>query len=406
MMNLKKHRIVFLLCIFVCIILFFIGCENSLFSSFDEATRGTDPPMVSGDTRTNILRPTWSWQLPNDAVNVRYKLGDSESDTWITAGGTNTVSFTPLDDLEEGSYTLYVQTSNQHGVWSISGTFEIVVDITKPDIPIVSGPQGTVNQRPMWSWESDTEIEKYRIGFTDGSWIRQDLSSSFYIPDVGLSNGSYTLFVQSCDFAGNWSESGSYVIIVDTDIPVPESPVGVVNDVQPVFNWSLSSIPTAKYELQIAEDESFTVNLQIYTDIYDISYELSDPVNEDETYYWRVRIIDESGEEGVFGETVEITIPPTSLDIGIIIDIPFDADLSTQTSGTELTKGEDMLVNVTPDFVYDSVSWYLDSVLLDGEDESSIMIGADLPIGNYTLTAAVRSGSTVYTEDVTFSVRL
>lgn len=326
--------------------------------------------------------------------------------SWITVGGTNIVTFTPIEPLEEGSHILYVQASNEHEVWSVSGTFEIVVDLTAPDPPAVNGPAGTVKQRPTWSWESDISIEKYRVGFSDGSWIRQDLSSNYYIPEVGLSNGSYTLFVQACDYAGNWSGSGSHTIIVDTDAPVPTTPTGVTTSVLPAFSWSETTIPSGSYELLIAEDNSFTTIVQTHSGINGVPYELSEELNEDEIYFWKVCVVDETGEAGSFSEIVEINIPATSLDIGIVIDIPFDADLSTQTSGTALKKGEDMLVSVAPDFVYDSIGWYLDGIQLDGESGSSITIGADLPIGNYTLTAAVRSGSTIYTEDVTFSVRL
>ena len=400
--NIHLYKIIFLS---ICCFLLF-SCQNSLFKSIDDVISGPAPPQVTGDERTNDPRPVWTWTLSEDATNVRYQLGTESPNSWITAGGTNVRSFTPSEDLAEGNYTLYVQASNVHNIWSNSGTLEIIVDFTKPDVPVVSGPSGTITARPRWEWDINPEVEFYRIGFTDGNWIKQDLTDNFYIHDLDLPDGSYTLYVQALDFAGNWSSTGQHTLIVDGTIPAMLEPLGIVSGVQPVFKWSASTIPNAVYTIQISSDQLFTGIIGTIENLFGLEYLLAEPLTENNSYFWRIKILDETGLESTYTQPAAFEIPETQLDIGLTIDIPIQADIPLDSSTTQLIKGSNLILTVAPPFSYDEISWYLDGVKIEDENGLSLTYGETLPIGNYIITVAIKAGSTIYTEEVVFAVRL
>ncbi len=108
-------------------------------------------PIVTGTAMTNDITPTWSWNVPTGTTSFRYQL-DSELPAGWTLIDTSITSYTPATPLIEAVYTLYVQAMNGAGNWSGSGIRIIVVDLTSPSPPTVSGTSPTNNTMPTWSW--------------------------------------------------------------------------------------------------------------------------------------------------------------------------------------------------------------------------------------------------------------
>ncbi|MCX7656714.1 MAG: Ig-like domain-containing protein, partial [Treponemataceae bacterium] len=177
-------------------------------------------PGVNGVSLTNNRKPTWSWTSGGGGNGqYRYQL-NSTTGNWTP---TTATSYTPNSDLADGSYTLYVQERDAAGNWSASGSRTTVVDATPPNSPIISGTTPTTNPRPTWSWTSGgggNGQYRYQFNSTTGSWTETTATS--YTPPSNLLDGSYTLYVQERDVAGNWSASGSKTIVVD--IPAPNPP--------------------------------------------------------------------------------------------------------------------------------------------------------------------------------------
>ncbi|MBF0431640.1 MAG: DUF5011 domain-containing protein [Fibrobacteria bacterium] len=98
-------------------------------------------------------------------------------------------------------------------------TVEVIRDSQGPNAPSVSGAT-PVNTSMIWSWTSGGEGSgdyRYRIG-TSANWIATRETGY----SVSMETGSYTLYVQESDSAGNWSLSGSHTIVTDKISPVVE----------------------------------------------------------------------------------------------------------------------------------------------------------------------------------------
>jgi len=175
-------------------------------------------PTVTGTTPTNDTTPTWNWSSGGGGNGTfRYKLDDSD----LSTGATETIdmSYTPTSALSEGLHVLYVQESDDESKWSDSGSYSIVVDITAPTAPIVTGSTPTNDTTPTWSWSpggGGNGTYRYKLDDIDLSTGAIQIIATSYTPDTAFSDGStHTLYVQERDAAGNWSDSGSKSISID-----------------------------------------------------------------------------------------------------------------------------------------------------------------------------------------------
>ncbi|MBI5664013.1 MAG: chitobiase/beta-hexosaminidase C-terminal domain-containing protein, partial [Nitrospirae bacterium] len=191
--------------------------------SFTISIDSTPPnaPSVTGTTPTNNTRPAWSWTSNGGGGNgtFRYKLDDSNLSTG--AAETTATDYTPASDLTEGAHTLYVQERDAVGNWSASGSFSVMIDITQPDSPIVTGTTPTNSARPAWNWSStggNTNF-RYRLDNADLTVGATTTTSTSYAPAYDLPEGPHTLYVQEQDPSGNWSISDSHTILIDITAP-------------------------------------------------------------------------------------------------------------------------------------------------------------------------------------------
>jgi uncharacterized repeat protein (TIGR02543 family) len=181
-----------------------------------------NPPTVTGTPLTNDTTPDWTWSPSGSGDGTyRYKLDNGD----LTDGATITSStgFTPSGALVEGSHTLYVQERDAAGNWSSSGSFELVVDITPPSAPVVTGTTPTSDATPTWTWSpgggDGNGSYRYKLDSSDLTIGSTTTGSLSFTPVSLLPSGEHVLYVQESDAAGNWSSSGSFGITVDTQAP-------------------------------------------------------------------------------------------------------------------------------------------------------------------------------------------
>ena len=175
-------------------------------------------PIVTGTTPTNDTTPTWT-QTTGGGGNgtYRYKLDNSD----LSSGATETTnaSYTPSSAISEGSHTLYVQELDNANNWSNSGSKEIVIDITAPSNPAVTGTSPTNDATPTWIWTSGgggNGTYRYKLDNSDLSSGATETTSTNFTSSNALSEGRHTLYVQEQDNAGNWSNTGSKEIVIES----------------------------------------------------------------------------------------------------------------------------------------------------------------------------------------------
>ena len=122
--------------------------------------------------------------------------------------------------MSEGTHTLYVQERDAAGNWSDSGLFAITVD-TPPTAPTVTGATPTNDPTPTWTWTAGgggNGTYRYKLDDADLTSGATETTASDYTTSA-LGDGTYTLYAQERDAEGNWSNSGSFAITVDTTAP-------------------------------------------------------------------------------------------------------------------------------------------------------------------------------------------
>jgi hypothetical protein len=180
-------------------------------------TAAPNAPTVNGPlSPSSNPRPTWTWSGGGGGAHL-FRFGYSE-DAWIAVDVTAT-TFTPEENLSDGSHKLHVQERDVAGNWSALGSFAVTVDTTPPNTPVVGGAVSSPNSaKPTWTWISGGNggIGQFRFGHAEGAWLAVDAPAVSFTPDADLADGSHALYVQERDAAGNWSTSGSATVTVNT----------------------------------------------------------------------------------------------------------------------------------------------------------------------------------------------
>ena len=188
-----------------------------LFSFLSMVEAAPAPPEVTGPKFTSESRPTWSW-TSGGGGNGTFRYHEDTDDFSGSYTTTTDTSVTAQSDLPPGSYTLYVQESDFAGNWSASGFFTVVVEEASfPMAPVVTGPATTNNPRPTWSWTSGgggNGTFRYHEDTDDFSGSYTTTTDTSVTAQSDLPPGSYTLYVQESDFAGNWSSSGGFTLLI------------------------------------------------------------------------------------------------------------------------------------------------------------------------------------------------
>ncbi|MCX5768964.1 MAG: Ig-like domain-containing protein [Candidatus Hydrogenedentes bacterium] len=212
-------------------------------------------PAVTGPAITADATPTWTWTSGGGGNGTyRYQL-DSSTGAWTETSATE---FTPDTDLSTGPHVLFVEERDDAGNWSPPGSWSVSIKLAGPEPPVVSGPEVTNNLRPRWTWVSGGNGNgrfRYQLDSEAGSW---QLTNAISFRPIGtLTDGRYTLFVQEQDSLGNWSQSGTWTIEIDTVPPAPPVLSGVtpVRTKQPTWTWTPGGGGAGLFRVQIDSDQ-------------------------------------------------------------------------------------------------------------------------------------------------------
>jgi len=167
---------------------------------------------------------------------------ETNAASWTWKQITETWNFT-LAGQEEGRQYVYVILRRPEPLqYSAILIGDIVYDKTAPSAPTVSGITPTNNKKPTWTWSSGggggSGVYRYQLDSTSGSWTQTTALS--FSPSTDLTDGSHILYVQERDAAGNWSNSGSKTVVVDTVPPSAPTVSGITptNNKKPTWTWS------------------------------------------------------------------------------------------------------------------------------------------------------------------------
>jgi hypothetical protein len=175
-----------------------------------------DAPAVEAPSLTNNPQPEWTWTSAGGGAGVyRVSLDGGE---WIE---TSSEAWVPETALADGPHTLAVSERDAAWNWSAESAVAVTVDTAPPNAPLVSGTESpTTNPTPEWLWSSGggEGAGWFRYGYAEGAWIQSDTDATVYVESSPQDPGTYTMYVQERDAAGNWSASGTYAVTVESGL--------------------------------------------------------------------------------------------------------------------------------------------------------------------------------------------
>ncbi len=217
---------------------------------------------------TNNATPTLSWtqgtggdQAGTGNYQVRVDAGTPED-------VIGTTSWTPATDLAHGTHTLEVREEGIYGDYSTWSSLEITIDTVAPAAPTVDATTPTTDNTPTFTiTPGGGGNGTFRWRRNGSAWI--ETTETIITPVTSWSDGDNVIDAQERDAVGNWSVSGSLIIVVDTTPPL--SPVVSVdsptNDNTPEFNWTPGGGGNGTYRVQMDSEAGAweTVEATSYT---------------------------------------------------------------------------------------------------------------------------------------------
>ncbi len=342
-------------------------------SSFDTYEPDTLAPSVPTALSTVVdeVNVSFDWADSTDAgTGVEgYVLAYSENSilsnpTYLTV----TSSDAALEFANNGTWYWSVMAFDYAGnesAWSAVQSFEVMLaDETPPSLPSgltvdVTGDDVSFDWND--STDSDSGVESYVVEYSQNAGfsgtVLQSTSTSF-LSVSDLSDGTWYWRVKAVDASENetaWVEGGSF--LVDVTAPsVPVSLAGTVDGSNVLFDWSDSTDNTggsglSGYVLQYADNSSFTsaTTLSVAASNLDVS------ALADDFYYWRVKAVDNNGNESAWSSnsTFTVDITPASAPSGLTVDVSGGTaalDWNTSTDNVSGVKEYSVEYSLSADF--------------------------------------------------------
>jgi hypothetical protein len=314
----------------------FWGGESSVWGSPRAFRVDTVPPVPPAPFRlpdgenTNDNTPTLEWSRVTDiSLPVSYRLtisdepdfsGENFSSGWIEDNDWTA----PM--LPEGAW--YWRVCARDGAGNIgenSETRRFRVDMTKPGTPTLLSPEDWIwinDSSPTLTWTAVSDVSGpviYELQIDDRPifrWLEAEatgLTNNFYTVPYLYDEDEWYWRVRAIDGAGNPGDYENGVFRLDTEpprrTPLLRSPSNnlLTNDPTPSFDWSSVSDPCGvTYTLEIVG--ALTKEKLLASD-YTLG---SDEALASGTYTWRVRAVDNAGNEGAWSKNFTLTVDLTS----------------------------------------------------------------------------------------------
>lgn len=278
----------FLLCI--------ILCGNLSFAQ-------VSPPVLTSpaDSAKNIaLNPLFSWTAVPSATIYRILISsDSTFATGVTNQTSATNSYQSANLLYNKDYYWKVQVtvSGVTSAYSPVRRFRIKLSTPVPTAPIVSGTGIATNG--TLSWQAVAGADNYTLDvstvntFASTVYSQSNLTSTSQAMNGLLNYQVYYWRVKATTTDGNtsdYSATRSFTTI--------QAPPALVIPADNVTNYPYSRITytwhsvtgAIAYDLQVCKNNSFTNDLKSYFSLTDTSYIPTDYFDNNQQYYWRVRV--------------------------------------------------------------------------------------------------------------------
>ncbi len=274
-------------------------------------------------TSVTFATPTFSWDIVEGAESYDLQVDDDPAfATPAINKTTRQTSYTHDSTLSNGTYYWHVRVKRNGSVinnWTTNQTFTI--SLPTPG-NLHTDPGGIQGRAPTFCWDPLVVSDggepvmaawKYRVQVSKEPTFSNifdniDTEQSCWTPIKGFDDGSYYWRVAMIDGngkLGNYSPAATFTKQYPVTTLLSPTPGSTINDT-PTFVWT--PVPgAAKYKIEVSLSENFATTVDSQT----TSNTRYTPTKKyaNNTYYWRVAIVDADGKIGPFNTATLILDP-------------------------------------------------------------------------------------------------
>ncbi|HOV92345.1 MAG TPA: S8/S53 family peptidase [Candidatus Kapabacteria bacterium] len=255
----------------------------------------------------------FSWEVANKAWNYTIEISEmSDFSTILYSQTTENTALTINYDVFQPSTTYYwrVKASNNigDGLWSETWTFTVTnyhTDQVILNTPTNNATLSTTTPLVMWNYAYLADDYQLQVA-SDPSFINiiydvKDIADiKYHLSSIPLNhNTTYYWRVRGENEQGfgKWSDTWNFLIYLCPGTVTLINPTNnsVDLDIQFTFEWTEDPLADS-YILQIAKDANFLNIVNTFSNIITNEYELTDELNYNQQYFWRVRSVNNCGE--------------------------------------------------------------------------------------------------------------
>lgn len=316
------------ICLLMGLLSVLIGCNDVIETDISE---NTPVVILPQDGAVVPEFATFSWEKMEGAKQYRLQIRTPEFDNPTAISYDTTIAKTNLNLLLESGIYEYTLTALNNGFESLpAGPFAFTADTIQggqTEITLISPNQNDFysdTYEGPFSWSSVPNVSTYEISIREGTdyatgaiiYSENSITaSSVTISDLELETNEYVWGIIATFPNGNTTSTFTKIFKVDGTPPPTPSLISPNNEatvfVPSTFTWSnpqdLGTVKSPVFShFQVASDPNFNTILE-EEETTDETYETSD-INQAGTYFWRVRAIDEAGNEGDYSSVREFYI--------------------------------------------------------------------------------------------------
>jgi len=336
------------------------------------------PPSTPSNLRKTTpgtgSTPGFAWDASSDTGSgVSSYQVEIDDGSWTDIGDVTTYQQT--EALSDGSHVFYVRARDNDGNTGDEASLSFNIDAgnTAPSAPLnLSKTTPGTDSTPRFDWDASSDtgsgVSSYQVKMDNGSWA--DIGDvTTYEQSEALSNGSHVFYVRARDSDGNTGEEASLAFNIDTTAPANEVPNKPTNT-SPSDGAIGVSLTTVLRSSAFSDPDSGDSHAYSRWQMTDAPGDYSNPVfdsgtdnsnltsiavpsetlDENTTYYWRVRHQDNHGNWSAWsGETqfkTEVTVQQTIGGDGGTVETP-GQEIVTDISPGALDDETELILRVT-----------------------------------------------------------
>lgn len=306
----------------------------------------TSPANGSAD---QPLNPVLSWNSVSNADKYRLQIAKDASFSYKIFDDSTIISnYKQISALTQATqYFWRVNAKNNAGVssWSSVWNFTTVSQQTIPSAPVLASPaKGTTDEplNPVLSWNSVSTANKYMLQIAADSSFSNVIYNDSTITSNSKQVGPLTPATQyfwrvnarNNAGVGNWSLVWSFTTLNNENfVPVLISPSDGIGNVALTTLCVWNTIKNAQlYQIQISKQPDFSS--VFISDSTSKTYRQLDNLDNNTTYYWRVRakVTNNWHQYSSLWRFTTRSSTPTYINIDTTITFPSYEELSTYKS--------------------------------------------------------------------------